>query len=563
MSRLIRFAALFLLLVPFPASAAVTCDSVLKALGSSLADVNCFVSSDLTTANTTNDIKTSTTPPDNPLPGLPLGAFTPITDRTVIAPSVGQSHADHKEGAGPAARRPHRLRPAGPGAVPSAAAERLERAPGGRGRVGNAQRVQRRFRVERLRRAERLRLRVAEQGRVELILRTQPPADPLACRLNPTSTTFVHFFDNDPGQPFTRWAEFMVKAAELARDGVKAGYGRPPAFTYAVGTSNGGYQVRRAVEIAPKLFDGGVDWEGTFVDEHAPNILTDLPPAILNFPQYSRASAPDPRRNARRAKHPGRGVSAGHPRGRTTSLWGHYNAPFWEVTQCQWQKRLDPAYDTYVSGTGTYNYVSRLSFSDVGAQLAAFATTGDIQRPLVTVAGTMDALLPIDHHARAYARKVAAVAEGDDRGRGNGSDKHPPAYRLYEVQNGNHIETYQDTFAQLQLIKPHAQRAFDLLVGQVERGATLPPDQCIPGRRDLRLRPRNRDTAQIFSRPRGAKSAGAALVGEGSKVACRSTNRLPCECRGDDFSLWQWRITDAASCRPPFRRRPSAPDGVS
>ena len=97
----------------------------------------------------------------------------------------------------------------------------------------------------------------------------------------------MHFFDNDPGQPFTRWAEFMVRAAELARDGVKAAYGPPPRFTYAVGTSNGGYQVRRAVEIAPKLFDGGVDWEGTFVDEHAPNILTDLPPAILNFPDYT------------------------------------------------------------------------------------------------------------------------------------------------------------------------------------------------------------------------------------------------------------------------------------
>ena len=150
------------------------------------------------------------------------------------------------------------------------------------------------------------------------------------------------------------------------------------------------------------------------------------------------------------------------------------------MTQCQWQKRLDPTYDTYVSGTGTYNYVSRLSFSDVGTQLAAFATTGDIQRPLITVAGTMDALLPIDHHARAYARKIAAVAESQDRGQAGGNDKKRPAYRLYEVQNGNHIETYQDIFPQLELIEPHAQRAFDLLVEQVEGGATLPPDQCIP-----------------------------------------------------------------------------------
>jgi len=289
---------------------------------------------------------------------------------------------------------------------------------------------------------------------------------------------FVHFFDNDPGQPFTRWAEFMIKAAQLAREGVKAGYGRSPRFTYAVGTSNGGYQVRRAVETAPELFDGGVDWEGTFVDEHAPNILTDLPPAILNFPDYATSgfnAAGTAAKNIQGAGYPPDIVSG------TTSLWGLYSAQFWEVTQCQWQKRLDPTYDTYGSGTGTYNYVSRLSLSDVGAQFAAFATTGKIRRPLVTVAGTMDALLPIDHHARAYARKVAAASKhkhGDDDG--DDHDNKVPAYRLYEVQNGNHIETFQVAFPQLELIEPHAQRAFDLLVNQVEHNVPLPPDQCVP-----------------------------------------------------------------------------------
>ena len=48
------------------------------------------------------------------------------------------------------------------------------------------------------------------------------------------------------------------------------------------------------------------------------------------------------------------------------------------------------------------------------------------------------------------------------------------------MQNGNHIETYQDTFPQLELIMPHAQKAFDLLVQQVEHNKPLPPDQCIP-----------------------------------------------------------------------------------
>jgi hypothetical protein len=167
------------------------------------------------------------------------------------------------------------------------------------------------------------------------------------------------------------------------------------------------------------------------------------------------------------------------------SLWGNYWASFWEVTQCQWQKRLDPAHDTYGigSGTGTYNYVNRLSFSDVGHNMADFATTGLIQRPLITVAGTMDALLPIDHHARAYARKVAAAQhDGSSHGdaRDERHDERDAPYRLYEVQNGNHIETYADTFPQLALIEPHAHAAFDLLVAHVETRAPLPASQCVP-----------------------------------------------------------------------------------
>ena len=119
---------------------------------------------------------------------------------------------------------------------------------------------------------------------------------------------------------------------------------------------------------------------------------------------------------------------------------------------CQWQKRLDPAYDTYGAGLGNYVYVNRLSLSNVGESLADFRTTGRIRRPLITVAGTMDALLPMDVNARAYARRVAAVAREE-------AGKASPAYRLYEVQNGNHIETFKVTFPLLEFIQPHALQA--------------------------------------------------------------------------------------------------------
>jgi alpha-beta hydrolase superfamily lysophospholipase len=79
---------------------------------------------------------------------------------------------------------------------------------------------------------------------------------------------WLNFYDNDlPGRPkpFTQWTQYMLETAALAQEAAKVNYHHLPRRTYAVGTSNGGYQVRRAMETAPELFDGGVDWEGTYI----------------------------------------------------------------------------------------------------------------------------------------------------------------------------------------------------------------------------------------------------------------------------------------------------------
>src|SRR5687768_3755168 len=270
--------AALLLVIPFSASAGFSCADVLNALRGDLVDATCFVSGDLTTNNE------QTTPPNNSLPELPPFAFTPRTDRDVIAPS-------------PAKRAP--ITKAVPGlqiqariaSDPLGQARFLLRLPNdwnGRlvvaGASGTRSEFNGDFAWSDL--VVQQGYAYASQNKGVLNLRLSTAADPLACRLNPDLPVFVTFYANGSGQVFTRWAEFMLKAAQIARIGVSASYGQPPRFTYAVGTSNGGYQVRRAVELAPELFDGGVDWEGTFVDEHAPNILTDLPPAILNYPDY-------------------------------------------------------------------------------------------------------------------------------------------------------------------------------------------------------------------------------------------------------------------------------------
>lgn len=460
--------AVLLLGAASSAHAKLTCADVLKALSRDLADATCFVSTDLTTKNP------QTTPPNNP-----NGSFTPQTDREVISPNNPDRTPINKEV--PGLQIQARI-----ASDPLGQARFLLRLPAdwnGRLVVAGASGTRSEFNgdfawsdyvVQKG-------YAYASQNKGVLNFQLSNAADPLACRLNPDLQVFVRFFDNEAGQTFTRWTEFMIKAGELAREGVKAAYGPPPRYTYAVGTSNGGYQVRRAIEEAPHVFDGGVDWEGTFVDPHAPNLLTDLPPAILNFatrPSDYVTTGFSP--NSTLAKNI---MAAGYPPdiqsdlGTTpTTLWNNNWGSFWEITLCQWQKRLDPTYNTYVSGTGTYNYINRLSFSNVGAEVAAFQNTGNIRRPLITVAGTMDSLLPIDHHARAYARKVEAARTDQ----GNDRDERHAAYRLYEVQNGNHIENYKQlNFSKLEFIQPHAQHSFDLLVDHVERGASLPPSQCI------------------------------------------------------------------------------------
>ncbi|MCA1828740.1 MAG: 3-hydroxybutyrate oligomer hydrolase family protein [Myxococcales bacterium] len=440
---------------------AVTCGDVLARIGGQLADVNCFHSPDLTTANPATG-PFATTPANNAILTLPALAFTPITDRGVISPTV------HTAIAGPVPGIQLDARYADDATGEARFLLRLPDTWNGDLVVAGASGTRSEFNGDWAWSDYVLQKGFAYASQNKGILNlflvgvsvAAPASDPLACRLNPLSPVWVHFYDNDPAKPFTEWQSRMVQAARTAREGVKGAYDHFPRHTFAVGTSNGGYQVRRAVEEAPDLFDGGVDWEGTFVDGDTFNILSDLPAALRNFPSNPAAIE-----------------AAGYPpdihNAAGASLYANYWGQFWEVTQCQWQKRLDPTYDTYGAGAANYDYFARTQVSDVEQNLNAFATTGKIKVPLITVAGTMDALLPIKHHARAYADKVAASRKGND-------DQRSAQYRLYEVQNGNHIETYVDQFPQLQLIQPHAQKAFDLLVDHVENGAALPPDQCIP-----------------------------------------------------------------------------------
>lgn len=457
--------SLTILLLGHPAIGHAACADVVQLLAGQAVDVVCFNSPDLTTKNTSPPPTGPTTPPNNSLPGLPLFAFTPITDRGVISPDPPNTTPITK--AVPGVQVQGRFAD-----DPTGQARFLLRFPddwNGRLVVAGASGTRSEFNGD-LAFSDYVVQRgyaYASQNKGILNLFLTVATDPLGCRLNPTTPVFVHFYANDPAKPFTVWTEFIIRTGRLARDAVKAHYHGPARHVYAVGASNGGYQVRRAIEEAPDVFDGGMDWEGTLA---GPNLLIDLPVMLKYFPTYA-SSGFDPNSAAAQAIR-----AAGYPPDLVSgplSFWGLYYAQFYEVTMCQWQKRFDPTYDTYGTGLANYDYAARAVVTDVAAQLAPVEPTGKIKKPLVSVAGTLDGLLPIVRHARAYEALV------DDSRRGN-NERREPQYRLYEIQNGNHIETYRNFFPQLEFIMPHAQHAFDLLVAHVEEKAALPPSQCVP-----------------------------------------------------------------------------------
>src|SRR6266536_635722 len=212
-------------------SAPSRCEQVLSRFGNRLVDATCTESADLTTANP------ATTPANDAIATLPRFAFTPQTDRDTIAPDP-----------------PHRTPIAGPvpgiqidariAGDPQGQARVLIRLPdnwNGRLVVAGASGTRSEFSGDFAWSDYVVQKGYAyvAQNKGTLNLRATTAADPTACRLNPAlgKDTFVHFYDDDPGMPFTRWAPFMAEAARLGRAAVQIHYGRDAQYTYAVGTS--------------------------------------------------------------------------------------------------------------------------------------------------------------------------------------------------------------------------------------------------------------------------------------------------------------------------------------
>ena len=268
-----------------------------------------------------------------------------------------------------------------------------------------------------------------------------------------------------PGDALAEWNSRVTQLTLAARAAAARHYGRPVAKTLAAGLSNGGYLVRWQLENRPWLYDGGVDWEGTLWRADGPNLLTFLPPALRAYPAYAAGSE---------AAHQSI-LDAGFAPG-SEFLWDYHYRVYWDLTQRIYREEVDPSFDGPVSGgtpfcaSGTpscdadYAYASRPA--SVARAVERISLTGRIGKPLLTLHGTLDTLLPITRDSDVYDRMITAAGRG-------------ALHRYYRIEGGNHVDGLFDAYPdRLRPLGPCFRTAFDALAGWL-RGVRPPASATI------------------------------------------------------------------------------------
>jgi hypothetical protein len=265
------------------------------------------------------------------------------------------------------------------------------------------------------------------------------------------------------------WHRCVEQLTVAAKEAAEGRYGKKPDRTYITGISNGGYLTRYALENTPDLYDGGVDWEGVLWLPDGPNLLDFLPPALRNFPNYYESGS---------LAAYGAMIKAGFEPG-SEFLWPFYNTWYWGLVQRIFREPFDP---TYPGAEAEYDYTSRPQ--EVKDAVKKVSLTGKVCKPLITLHGTLDALILMTKSSDVYAELIKREGR---------SDKH----RYYRIEGGTHVDSLYDYLGpdpiknpdnklrdmfreKLRPILPCYRAAFDRLVDWVEsNGEVRPPDSQI------------------------------------------------------------------------------------
>jgi pimeloyl-ACP methyl ester carboxylesterase len=219
--------------------------------------------------------------------------------------------------------------------------------------------------------------------------------------------TGLEFYGNSRrrGDAIVEWNERMTELTRAAGDTVTQYYGRPADEVVAAGVSNGGYLVRWQLENHPELYTRGVELEGTLWTADL-NPFSALPSAIRGYEQQS----------------PELITAAGFDPG-SDFLWEYHYTVYWTLTQQIYTRELDPSYQ---GNDAAYDYSQR---PEAHEAIQRFALTGKIGKPLHSIHGTYDCLLPISQSDR-YAELAASTG----------------LHTYQRVEAGNHLDGLVDAY---------------------------------------------------------------------------------------------------------------------
>jgi hypothetical protein len=327
-----------------------------------------------------------------------------------------------------------------------------------------------------------------------------------------------------PGDAVAEWHRRVTELTRAAKQAVRSRYGRLPARTYMTGISNGGYLTRWQLENHPELYDGGVDWEGTLMRADGPNLFTYLPTALRNYDAWKRGDEAAHRRFFDVGFAPG-----------SEQQWDDHYSEYWDLTQRTYREEFDPGYDGPLeagmpfcrSGTpgcdADYDYAKRPQA--VKDAVGRVSLTGRIGKPMLTLHGTLDSLLPIRTDSDVYTRMIRAAGRG-------------AMHRYYVIEGGSHVDGRYDLYpGALRPILPCYRTAFAAFEDWIERGQAPPPSQTVP-------RTAGGDVVNACPLAGGAGAGGQAGAGRGGRAKPRLRVRVaPRRVRAGRRTRFRFRVS--------------------
>lgn len=272
----------------------------------------------------------------------------------------------------------------------------------------------------------------------------------------------------DPMRSMEEWFGAYFQLTESMKNEVAKRYGQSANKIYISGVSNGGYVTRSMLERYPQLYHGGVEWEGALWAPDVRHLLSTVADYVEAYPVYAdlRGGTVKTERHAAYEKL----LTAGlHPE--SEPFWKTYYQTYWLISLWLYGRNLDPEWEPFkqewsnewVANPSAIFYPWKTREAQLYERTGRLWNTGKLTKPLLSVAGNWDCLLPFEYHAKAYAIMVEQAGAGK-------------YHRLYEIERGNHVDglLLYDKGNQ-QPVHPYYEATLNYFEKWVEDNA-LPPD---------------------------------------------------------------------------------------